>query len=188
MDTDTFWGIIATARAHSGPDKPFDQGLADCLAGCTPSEILRYQERFDQLHAALYRWDVWAAAYLIGGGCSDDGFTDFRAGIIAQGRDWYEKVTASPDNLAGHPAVGGAGNRSRSSALFYETVNYAAPRAFERVTGDRDGFYAALGHDQDSREHSGHSPAGEDFDFDDAQQMRRRLPLLSAIFLPDRCV
>ena len=34
--------------------------------------------------------------YLIGGGCSDDAFTDFRAGIIAQGRDWYEKVAASP--------------------------------------------------------------------------------------------
>jgi hypothetical protein len=38
---------------------------------------------------------VWAAAYLIGGGCSGDAFIDFRAGVIAQGRDWYEKVAAS---------------------------------------------------------------------------------------------
>ena len=40
------------------------------------------------VHAVLYRWDMWAAAYLIGGGCSDDGFIDFRAGLIAQGLDW----------------------------------------------------------------------------------------------------
>ncbi|MEU1251459.1 DUF4240 domain-containing protein [Micromonospora arida] len=41
-------------------------------------------------------WDVWAAAYLIGGGCSDDSFIDFRAGVIALGREWYERVLASP--------------------------------------------------------------------------------------------
>jgi hypothetical protein len=70
-----------------------------------PASILEYQERFGQAHAALYRWDVWAAAYLIGGDCSDDSFIDFRAGIIAQGRDWYEKTAASPDNPASHPAV-----------------------------------------------------------------------------------
>jgi Protein of unknown function (DUF4240) len=185
VDTGTFWGIITTAQAHSGPDTPFDQALAGYLAACTPPDILQDQERFDELHAALYRWDVWAAAYLIGGGCSDDGFIDFRAGIIAQGRDWYEKVAASPDNLADHPAVADGENRSRIPALFYETVNYAAPQAFERVTGDRDGFYATLAHDRDSREHRGHNPAGQDFDFDDATQMRRRLPRLSAIFLPD---
>ncbi|MFD6821443.1 DUF4240 domain-containing protein [Streptomyces sp. NPDC060085] len=46
-----------------------------------------------------------AAAYLIGGGCSNDSFMDFRAGLIALGRDWYEKATADPDSLADHPAV-----------------------------------------------------------------------------------
>jgi len=60
----------------------------------------------------MYRWDVWAAAYLTGGACSDDAFVDFRAGIIAQGHGWYEKVAASPENLADHPAVvGNTGSR-----------------------------------------------------------------------------
>src|SRR5215831_12695090 len=67
----------------------------------------RYHQRFDRLHASLYRCVVWAAAYLIGGAWSDDAFIDFRAGIIAQGHGWYEKVAASPDNLADHPAVAG---------------------------------------------------------------------------------
>jgi hypothetical protein len=50
-------------------------------------------------------------------------------------------------------------------------------------TGDRDDFYAAWAHYRQSREHRGQKPAGEDFDFDDAQQMHRRRPRLSAIFL-----
>jgi hypothetical protein len=51
-------------------------------------------------------------------------------------------------------------------------------------TGDRDDFYAAWTHYRQSREHRGQKPAGEDFDFDDAQQMRRRPPRLSAAQWP----
>ncbi len=147
---------------------------------------MEYQERFNEMGAAVSRWDVWAAAYLIAGGCSDDSFTDFRAGLIAQGRDWYQKAAASPDSLAGHPAVADAAHRPWGEPpLFYEEVNYAAPYAFERVSGDDHGFYDAWDRYTASREQHDRSPVdmGEDFDFDDAQQMRRRLPGLSALCL-----
>jgi Protein of unknown function (DUF4240) len=185
VDIGTFWHIIDTAQAASGQGKPFDQALTDHLATRTQQDILEYQERFDEVHAALYRWDVWAAAYLIGGGCSDDSFIDFRAGLIAQGRDWYQKAAVSPDSLAEHPVVADAPNHSRGGPLFYEMVNYAAHEAFERVTGDKDGFYDARARYRGSRGHIDHSPAdmGEDFDFDDDQEMRCRLPRLSALCL-----
>lgn len=185
MNADTFWEIIAAAKARTGPGRPFGQALADHLATFNEQGILEYQERFDQAHEALYRWDVWAAAYLIGGGCSDDSFIDFRAGIIAQGRDWYEKTAASPDNLADHPAVTAAARRYATSALFDERANYAAMEAYERVTGNTDGFNDAWARYQCPPQPRGQDPAGEDFDFDDPQQMRRRLPRLSAIFLAD---
>jgi hypothetical protein len=185
VDPRAFWDIIDTAQARSGPGRPFDQALVEYLATTTQDEILRYQDRFSEVRAALYRWDVWAAAYLIAGGCSDDSFLDFRAGLIAQGRDWYQRVTASPDGLADHPATADAPDPARSRPLFYEEVNYAASHAFARVTGDQDNFYDARDHDRDSPERSDQSPAGEDFDFDDARQMRRRLPRLSALYLRD---
>jgi hypothetical protein len=59
--------------------------------------------------------------------------------------------------------------------LFYEEVDYAASRAFQRVTGDEHAFRDAL---------VARGPRdlltvmGEDFDFDDDQEMRR-LPRLS---------
>jgi hypothetical protein len=135
---------------------------------------------------ALYRWDVWAAAYLIGGGCSDDSFMDFRAGLISQGRDWYQKAADSPDILAGHPEVAAVVDRPWDNPLFYEEVNYAASYAFERVTGDDHAFHDALG----SRTAPGRAPVdmGEDFDFDDEQEMRRRLPRLAGICLGDSAI
>jgi hypothetical protein len=177
VDIGTFWDIIETARASAGPDRPFRESLTDYLATLTEQDILEYYERFEKMHGALYRYDLWAAAYLIGGGCSDDGFIDFRAGLIAQGRDSYQKAVASPDSLADHPAVAGARHPRCDNPLFYEEVNYAASAAFQRVSGDEHVFWDAL---------AARGPRdcfavlGEDFDFDDDEEMRRRLPRLSA--------
>ncbi|MEV6097769.1 DUF4240 domain-containing protein [Nocardia sp. NPDC051981] len=66
VDSDSFWRIIDAA----GTDRaPFAEALVDHLADLAPNEILEYQDRFLNIHDALYRWDVWAAAYLIGDGC-----------------------------------------------------------------------------------------------------------------------
>jgi hypothetical protein len=112
VDIGRFWDIIETARASAGQDRPFHESLTDHLATLTEQDILEYHERFEKMHDALYRYDLWAAAYLIGAGCSDDSFIDFRAGLIAQGRDWHNKAAAAPDSLADHPAVAGPGTRS----------------------------------------------------------------------------
>ncbi|MDX3537498.1 DUF4240 domain-containing protein [Streptomyces sp. MB09-01] len=162
----------------------FDEVLVGQLAGRPRQEILEYAERFDALHDALYRWDVWAAAYLIGDGCSDDSFIDFRAGVIASGRDWYRRVDTAPDSLAAHPgAIRTAGLGDPSEELFYEDVNYAASSAFERITGDADAFYEAWRDFRGTDAQGGNEVnMGEDFDFDDGE-MRRRLPRLAALFL-----
>ncbi|MFF8607202.1 DUF4240 domain-containing protein [Streptomyces sp. NPDC015346] len=187
MDIHEFWGVIETARSAVTADKVFAEALVDGLATRTKGDILSYQERFDEVHGAVYRWDVWAAAYLIGGGCSDDSFMDFRAGLIALGRDWYEKAAACPDSLAGHPVVIDAARAGHDEAVFDEDANYAASDAFERLTGDDHAFYEAWDayktscgrHEQDADD------MGEDFDFDDPDEMRRRFPRLAALYLRD---
>jgi hypothetical protein len=105
------------------------------------------------------------------------------AGLIAQGRDWYQKAAAAPDSLADHPAVAGARHPQGGNLLFYEEVNYAASRAFERVSGDEHAFWDAL---KVRGPNVFAELMGEDFDFDDDQEMRRRLPRLSACCLGQR--
>jgi hypothetical protein len=186
MDTDGFWELIEAARAPAVTGRPFHEMLADLLAARTEQEILGYQEKFDEAHQALYRWEIWAAAYLIGGGCSDDSFMDFRAGLIAQGRGWYQKATDSPDSLAEHPAVAAAAREPWDNPLFYEKVNYAASYAFQRVSGDDHAFWDALS----ARDERDRAPTemGEEFDFDDEQEMCRRLPRLAALCLGNTAV
>lgn len=177
MDEQAFWDMIDRARASA---KPFHQALIDDLAARGEQEILDYSDRFDDAAEALNRWDVWAAAYLMGRGCSDDSFMDFKAGVVAQGRDWYSRVVASPDSLADHPAVAGTVGRPWDNPLFCEKVNYAAPYAYQRASGDGEAFYEAVA----DRDRDRTPPdMGEQFDFDDQDEMRRRLPRLYEVCL-----
>lgn len=183
MNLDEFWRIVESARADQ---KPTAEALVDRLASRSTEDILDFQERFDDVNTLVYLWDVWAAAYLIGGGCSDDSFADFRAGLIAQGREWFEKAARSPDSLADHPTVMAAAAQGDDDALFYEEVGYAAGYAYDQLTdGDGEDFYEAWEIRQEARgKRNTAYDMGEDFDFDDKAQMRARLPRLAAIFLP----
>lgn len=61
---------------------------------------------------------------------------------------------------------------------------YAANDAFERITGDVDAFHEAWAGFRGAEEKSGdEADMGEDFDFDNDEEMSRRLPCLAALFL-----
>jgi hypothetical protein len=77
--------------------------------------------------------------------------------------------------------VAAAAGRPWDSPLFYEEVNYAASHAFEGVSGVDHAIWDALR----ARDERDRTPAdmGEDFDFNDEQEMRRRLPRLAALCL-----
>lgn len=59
-------------------------------------------------------------------GCSDDGFIDFRAWLIAQGRDVYLSALADPDSLAEVTPYGDC---------CFETLSYVGDYAYEQLTG-----------------------------------------------------
>lgn len=187
MDLTEFWHVVETARSTAtAAGEPFDAALVDTLAARPASDVLDFEDRFEEMTAAVYRWDVWAAAYLIGGGCSDDSFMDFRAGLVALGREWYEKAAAGPDDLAEHPVVAGEAAVGGVDYIFFEGVNYAPRAAYERVTGGED-FYEACTRRRAAGGEQRPVPVdmGEEFDFDDEAEMYRRFPRLSALFLDD---
>jgi hypothetical protein len=147
------------------------------------------QERDDE----SYRWDLWGAAYQINRGCSDDSFDYFRGWLMAQGQTVWESAVADPDTLADHPVVRllAPGGRHEFSALGCEAMLGAAQGAYARVVGGDmdddealDAFYQAAG-ERMTGGPIGDGPAGEDWDFDDGDEVRRRLPRLAALFQED---
>lgn len=162
MSPDAFWELNSNLSPENAAE-----GIHQRLLALSADQILGYQVLFDQFFAEAYRWDLWGAAYLIDGGCSDDGFIDFRYGLISRGRSIFEEALRNPDSLAAFA------DDSEDGYIPNEDFGYAASRAYKQVTG----------RDMPARKssHPNH-PIGEEWDFDDPELCRRHLPKLWAKF------
>ncbi len=130
MDESTFWSLVEAAKAESTPalsNQP--ELLQQKLEALPPREIVAFARIFATLLNEAYRWDLWAAAYIIEGGCGDDGFSDFRAGLTGLGREAYASAIRDPSALVRQPAQG--------VDFSQENMLYAADMAYEAVTGKK---------------------------------------------------
>ena len=88
------------------------------------------QNFHDILHAyedLADKFGLWDAAGVMKEyGCSDDGFIDFRAWLIAQGREVYFAALADPDSLADVVPYGDC---------CFEQLSYVGDYACEQLTG-----------------------------------------------------
>jgi len=106
MNADEFWKFIDSAKEGAGADTDARPGvLLSLLSSLTAEELQSFQRHYDQQIRVAYRWDLWAAAYIINGGCSDDGFRYFRDWLISEGRPVFEAALKDPDSLAELPHV-----------------------------------------------------------------------------------
>jgi Protein of unknown function (DUF4240) len=173
MRTDDFWAVIdrATADRPASPADVAKRAAAE-LATRDPAEIVAWDRHLGRVMTASGKEDLWAAAYLINGGCSDDGFDSFRGWLIAHGRAAVAGAVREPDSLAEMPAVKAA---AQSGAVFEaEEVLTIAADAYAQVTGD----------DMPPGDPTPTRPDPADlWDFDDEEEMQRRLPRLAALFL-----
>lgn len=129
MDKAGFWSIIDKSRNAAGGD-PYEQleTLGELLRELSPDEIVSFDYHLSAYHARAYHWDLWGAAYVIGGGCSDDGFMDFRGWLISRGEKIYEAAMANADSLA--EVV-----EDHDDYCQVEGYQYLASEAWEEKTG-----------------------------------------------------
>jgi hypothetical protein len=101
MTLDQFWSIVEKVHRDSLGDMDRKCELLDAvLRGLPLDEVVSFHAHFDECDVRAYSWELWAAAYIIGGGCSDDAFSDFRATLISMGRETFERALAAPEALA----------------------------------------------------------------------------------------
>ena len=100
MNADQFWQIIETVHTKSGGNMDRKcELLKEELSALGKEDLCDFIDHFDTADAGAYTWLLWAAAYVMRSGCSDDKFSDFRATLISQGRRVYERALADPDSL-----------------------------------------------------------------------------------------
>lgn len=127
IDKDTFWELIAQAKEECGQDQDaFAQWLEGRLFGMGPEQVLQFDAIAGGYWELSDKYGLWNAASILCGGCTDDGFMDFRGWLIAQGREVYMAALKDPDSLADVPVYAGCS---------FETLHYVGDYAYEKLTG-----------------------------------------------------
>lgn len=96
-----FWAIVDGVHARSPRDMQAKCDiLRAALRGLPGAHAIEFQALFSTMMSRAFDWDLWAAALLIGGLCSDDSFIHFRSALISMGRSTFESAVADAESLA----------------------------------------------------------------------------------------
>lgn len=126
MTKEEFWHLIDEMRAACGTDMAKEEHwIVERLKAMQPEQIIGYQCIFLSYHDAADKYGLWSAASIVAGGCSDDGFMDFRSWLIAQGGKNYYDVLKDPDQLS---------HIKMDEYCFFERMYSVGYRAYEQVT------------------------------------------------------
>lgn len=139
MNPDDFWHLIAATRPDGTDPRRHADALTRRLVTMRQEACAEFIQRFDEAMDALFRWDLWGAAYLAFGGCSDDAFEYFRAWLIGQGPDLWEEARADPERMFIGLLAGSSDPDMRWSELGIpdgEALLYAGGTAYQELTGD----------------------------------------------------
>ena len=101
INRDTFWTLIEQAKEHTaGPN----EWLMEQLVDMGPEQAITFDTMARVYMDLAYKYGLWTAASVMEQvGCSDDGFIDFRAWLVGQGKDVYMAALNDPDSLADAP-------------------------------------------------------------------------------------
>ncbi|MEU8248249.1 DUF4240 domain-containing protein [Nonomuraea sp. NPDC048916] len=202
MDVDEFWDLIERSGRETDTRRTRVAWLADELSRRPVEEIIDYHIWWTTTQNRGCTIDMYAAYWFVFGMGSLDGFEYFVNWLVGLGRETFEAVSDCPDRLIELPQVlhlleleesyadstklrPRDPEQMREELPEFESLAYVAYDAYERVTGQNpDGLNEAV----DTRGVSGEFPLvptlgsvphGEGWDFDDGQELARRLPRIA---------
>jgi len=179
LGKERFWQMIDAARETAGGRwQDMYEPLLESVSQLEEPDIIRFKQIQNEYQGLSYKDKLWAVATLMNGGCSDDGFEDFRGWLIAQGKEVYMNALADPDSLAGVETVKSFGSETASSdftppsgykhAANFESFLYIVSYAYEKKFGRDADLYAVLAQsslsDQEKADISGEIRYAADID------------------------
>jgi len=171
MNKKMFWKLIDSSLTHT-PLKKQAQYIKKELQQLSKKDLVAFENVYNKLENDCYSWDIWAAAYTIHRGCSDDGFTDFRGWLITRGQAVFEKAMKSSDSLAA------LGKKVLAKSNEGEYFIYMPATLYEALYGGRiekDPHIKSI--------HMKTTPSGKEWPEGDAQTLKKINPAIFKLMI-----
>lgn len=128
MSKDTFWALIQEAKTACGQDMDaITEHLRDGLLIMGTGAARQFHNIFQAYMDLAEPFGLWDAASIIKeNDCTLEGFIDFRAWLIAQGKAVYLNALRDPDTLADVEPYGDCS---------FESIAYVGNDVYHNLTG-----------------------------------------------------
>lgn len=129
MDRNQFWTILdKTIDASNRSPEKQQELIKQELMTLDQDQVEDFGRTFTEFTNQAYTWDLWGAAYVIFGGCSDDTFSDFRGWLVAQGKEIFLNAVSNPESLSSLPKIDG------DLQYEFEGYNYLADEVIDQLS------------------------------------------------------
>lgn len=167
LDEEVYWSIIENSLRGTDNQEDQELFLIAEIEKLTPIEMIGFRLRTDKLLFDSYNSELWCAAYIVSGGCSDGGFEYFRCWLIAQGKEVFYNVKAKPDSLIDQVIEG-------KESYEFEGFWYVAMNAFKNSTGED--LYSFIDYEQFITNDENYPLLKFNWNVDEPQSMERICP------------
>lgn len=132
MNKDKFWKLIDEVRCECGDDiLNMASVLEKRLEKYSANNVQKFCSIYDTYRQALNKQGIESIAYLMNHEMlTDDGFTDFKNWLIAQGKEVYMQTLENPEILADH------NGQAIDGWYEFELFGYVGMSVIEKKTGD----------------------------------------------------
>lgn len=178
MTIDDFWDLIEQCKDEDYPDDK----AKELLHQCSPDQILEFGGFLELMQYYARRPSIVCAAYLLNGVSEDEDFEMFSRGLIAKGRDVFDSALANADTL--HVLWG-------CDDIDNEEFGWVARKVYaEKFDIDLGIVFSLIDEKFEEKERELSLRQGNiyshqevpDWDFDDEQENRVNLPVLSSLY------
>lgn len=124
MQPDAFWKIIDPIPLKT--EEEVIEILSGELSKLDPNDVLGFRDQYLQRFTEGYSYELWGAACVINGGCSDDAFSYWHQGLVLHGEKIFKSALNDPDSLAGVEDPG----------YYFQYMMQVPREVYEDLTGD----------------------------------------------------
>lgn len=140
MNENKFWEIIERANSVENTDEEKAQFIIELLSEELEEDIIEFSNIYRRKMAKACSFDILAANFIIRGYVSDDVFEDFRAWLVAQGKDRFEKVIKNPEDITDFLTQEDVNKMQGEDYLFVARNAYLKKKNIEEDSEEADEF------------------------------------------------
>jgi predicted DNA-binding WGR domain protein len=177
MTETMFWQLIDKCKEKGKDSDEQMEWLMAQLSKRPVKDIIMFDFILNKYYSKSYTSDLWAAAYIIMGGCSDDCFDYFRAFLLYLGKEPYEAAIKNPETLMPYLKL----IEEQDEMPQLEELLSVACEAYEEKTGQDDEEYHDL-YEKLTNDSYIQPEIKFDWDEDDEEGLKKKFPLLWEAF------